>query len=663
MDSVRFHGSPSDFYVLFVDRTKESVREALRKFLGANTLLKVEQGGQSDLEGNEAVDQFLEEFDRRRVVIAHGMELAQIDQMSLPPLMLVCQHLDATRIIWCVPARQTDATILEVIAQFAASMESDEFSRGISAATSSLEVAELFEQAVTNKVHFEASEGPELTSSGRLFGCLLGDVQRKLPFIGGDFSDGISSKAVASVVFLFFACIAPAIAFGALLSQKTSGAIGVLEMILGTAICGIVYALVSAQPLTILGSTGPVIIFLGILHDLCQAWEIPYLPTFSIVGLWTMVFLLVAVAFDACVWVKFFTRFTDDTFAALISLIFIYEAGHDILGRLADPTVGDAEGLLSLLLALTTFYMARKFVKLRHSIYLRRFLREFCSDFGPTIAIVVATCLGYCFTSVDLETLSVPDRFTTTSGRSWLVNPFEAPIWVWIFGTIPAFLVSILLFLDQNITVRLVNDSRNKLQKGGGYHLDLLVVALLVGVCSLFGLPWMVAATVRSLNHVRSLSDFELIDGKERVLGVLENRLSGLAIHVLVGLSLLALPLLNAIPLSVLFGLFLFMGVTSMGGNQLFERINLLIADPTRYAPTYYLRVVPLARVHLYTFLQLICLATLWVVKTSVLGILFPLFIGLLIPVRFALEYFFTPLELLLLDGEVDPESGENQLD
>jgi hypothetical protein len=662
MDSVRFHGSSSDFSVLFVDRTKESVREALRKFLWEETL-RGQGGNESEPERAEAIQEYLEEFDRRRVTIAHGMELAQIDQMEIPPLMLVCQHRDATRIIWCVPASQQDVTILEVVAQFAALMESVKFSSSISSSSTSAEVAELFEQAVTNKVHFEVDEGPEMTSSGRLFGCLLGDVQRKLPHFKCDFTAGVSSKAVASIVFLFFACIAPAIAFGALLSQKTAGAIGVLEMILGTAICGIVYALASAQPLTILGSTGPVIIFLGILYDLCQDWGIPYLPTFSIVGLWTMVFLIVAVAIDACVWVKFFTRFTDDTFAALISLIFIYEAGHDILGRLGDSDVSDAEGLLSLLLALTTFYLARRFVKLRHSIYLRRFLREFCSDFGPTIAIVVATCLGYCFTTVELETLSVPDRFTTTSGRSWLVNPFEAPLWVWIVGTVPAFLVSILLFLDQNITVRLVNDSRNKLQKGGGYHLDLLVVALLVGVCSLFGLPWMVAATVRSLNHVRSLSDFELIDGKEKVLGVLENRLSGLTIHVLVASSLLVLPMLNAIPLPVLFGLFLFMGVTSMGGNQLFERINLLFADPARYAPTYYLRVVPLARVHLYTFLQLICLLTLWVVKTSIVGILFPLFIGLLIPVRFALEYLFTPLELLLLDGEVDPESEENQLD
>lgn len=52
-----------------------------------------------------------------------------------------------------------------------------------------------------------------------------------------------------------------------------------------------------------------------------------------------------------------------------------------------------------------------------------------------------------------------------------------------------------LVYLDQNITARLVNSPQNRLKKGEGYHLDLLVVALLVGICSLFGLPPLVAAT------------------------------------------------------------------------------------------------------------------------------------------------------------------------
>jgi len=42
-------------------------------------------------------------------------------------------------------------------------------------------------------------------------------------------------------------------------------------------------------------------------------------------------------------------------------------------------------------------------------------------------------------------------------------------------------------------------------QKSPGYHLDLFVIAILIGLCSALGLPWFVAATVRSITHVKSL--------------------------------------------------------------------------------------------------------------------------------------------------------------
>ena len=43
------------------------------------------------------------------------------------------------------------------------------------------------------------------------------------------------------------------------------------------------------------------------------------------------------------------------------------------------------------------------------------------------------------------------------------------------------------------------------LQKGSGYHLDLLIVGVMIFVHSVLGLPWVVGATVRSITHVQSL--------------------------------------------------------------------------------------------------------------------------------------------------------------
>ena len=104
-----------------------------------------------------------------------------------------------------------------------------------------------------------------------------------------------------------------------------------------------------------------------------------------------------------------------------------------------------------------------------------------------------------------------------------LINPW----WVDVFlAPVLAMLATILIFMDQQITAVIVNRKEHKLKKGGGYslnelilikilnqsiiqlryHLDLLIVTVLIVICSIFGLPWFVAATVLSINHVKSLT-------------------------------------------------------------------------------------------------------------------------------------------------------------
>ena len=101
------------------------------------------------------------------------------------------------------------------------------------------------------------------------------------------------------------------------------------------------------------------------------------------------------------------------------------------------------------------------------------------------------------------------------------------------------------------------------------------------------------------------------------------------------------------------------MGVVSMAGNQFFERVALWFKDPSLYPATHYIRRVPFWTIHKFTLLQAICLVVLWVVKVSKAGILFPLFIALLVPVRMIATRFFEPKHLAALDAEEDPEEEE----
>lgn len=506
----------------------------------------------------------------------------------------------------------------------------------------------------------ETIEGLEWT--GRPFGGFIDDVKRRLPHYGSDFKDGLNTKTLGTTIFLFFAALANAIAFGALTGVLTGNQIGVIEMLIVTAVGGIFFALFSGQPLTILGGTGPITIFTGLLFVTCNQLEISFLATYAWVGIWSGVILLILAFTDASALMGYFTRFTDEIFAALISVIFIVEAIKDIMMAFSSEGHGLLSAFFSLILAIGTYFLARFLRNSTNTPYLRHTLREFLADFGPSIAILSMTLLALYYVEIPLSKPMVPTTLDTTTGRDWLVPLFDIPLWV-IFGSIiPAILATILLFLDQNITTRLVNSKDNRLKKGMGYHLDLVIVGIIILVGSFFALPWIVAATVHSLNHVRSQAFVKVVDRggikKETIVSVLETRVSGLLVHVLIAVSLLFLTYFAMIPMAVLFGLFLYMGVASLGGNQFFERMTLWVTDPKLYPDTHYLMKVPPKIIHLFTLIQFACFVVLWVLKTSSIGILFPLMIAALVPIRYYASKLFDSdhVDALLLEDEKEDE-------
>ena len=513
-----------------------------------------------------------------------------------------------------------------------------------------------------------STKGTELQYTGRLFGGFSDDIRRKAPHYKSDFTDGLHSNVAGTSLFLYFATLANAIAFGALTGLLTGNEIGITEMLVVTAIGGILFALLSGQPLTILGGTGPITIFTGILYVTCKQLDINFLATYAWVGIWSGIILLICAFTDASALMKYFTRFTDEIFAALISVIFIVEAVKDIIKSFGPEGYGLASAFLSLILALGTYALARGLKNFSNSRYSVAPLRNFLSDFGPALAIVIMTIFALTFESITLSTPKVPSSIGTTSGRPWVVDLFAIPTWV-IFATIgPAILATILLFLDQNITTRLVNSPDYKLKKGGGYHLDLAVVGLIVLVGSFFALPWIVAATVHSLNHIKSLAKTKIVTvagvTKQIITGVRENRLSGLVIHCLMAFSIFFLDYIGYIPMAVLFGLFLYMGLASLNGNQFFDRVMLWVTDPKLYPVTNYTKKVPRRWIHRFTLIQLLCFVILWVLKASKLGILFPLMIAALVPINMFMARFFPPdyMEALVAD-EVHEDEDKHTLD
>ena len=181
--------------------------------------------------------------------------------------------------------------------------------------------------------------------SGKLFRGMLADMARRRPHYLDDLKQVFHSKVAGTTLSLYFAALANAIAFGALTGILTANQIGIMEMILVTAIGSIAFALLSGQPLTILGGTGPITIFTGLLYVGCLQLDLPFLTTYVWVGIWSGLLLCILAATDASALMKYFTRFTDEIFAALISVIFIVEAVKDTVNAFGPEGFGLSSAL------------------------------------------------------------------------------------------------------------------------------------------------------------------------------------------------------------------------------------------------------------------------------------------------------------------------------
>ncbi|XP_061109368.1 sodium bicarbonate cotransporter 3-like [Conger conger] len=580
----------------------------------------------------------------------------------------------------------------------------------------------------------EHQAGPELQRTGRIFGGLIMDVKRKVPYYWSDIRDALSLQCLASILFLYCACMSPVITFGGLLGEATKGNISAIESLFGASLTGVAFSLFAGQPLTILGSTGPVLVFEKILFKFCKDYGLTYLSLRTCIGLWTAFLCLLLVATDASSLVCYITRFTEEAFAALICIIFIYEALEKLfhLGELfpintdnnldnltfytcqCSPPANVSEHTLkfwnqtgitpesfswselnvsmcqhfhgeftgqacghhgpfipdvlfwSIILFFTTFFLSSFLKQFKTERYFPTKVRSTISDFAVFLTIMIMVLVDY-LVGVPSPKLHVPDRFEPTSKhRGWLIDPLgDNPWWTVLAAFIPALLCTILIFMDQQITAVIINRKEHKLKKGCGYHLDLLVVSLMLGVCSIMGLPWFVAATVLSISHVNSLkleSACSAPGEQPKFLGIREQRVTGFMIFLLMGMSVFMTSALKFIPMPVLYGVFLYMGVSSLKGIQFFDRIK-LFGMPAKHQPDLiYLRYVPLWKVHIFTLIQFSCLVLLWVIKASAAAVVFPMMVLALVFIRKLLDFGFTKRELSWLD-DIIPESKKKKED
>uniref|UniRef100_A0A8C1V6Z6 Solute carrier family 4 member 1 n=1 Tax=Cyprinus carpio TaxID=7962 RepID=A0A8C1V6Z6_CYPCA len=509
-----------------------------------------------------------------------------------------------------------------------------------------------------------------LARTGVLFGGMIRDLKRRYQYYVSDITDALNAQVVAAIIFIYFAALSPAITFGGLLADKVDNMMGVSELMISTSVLGIIFCLIAAQPVLVIGFSGPLLVFEEAFFNFCKSQDIEYIVGRVWVGAWLVVIVVVIVAFEGSFLVRFISRFTQEIFSILISLIFIYETFAK-LGRVfkEHPLILNYEhsvthrpypntALLSMCLMFGTFSIAYYLRMFKNGKFLPGKIRRLLGDFGVPIAIFLMVAVDISIEDTYTQKLVVPKGLQVSNPkmRGWLINPMGEhkpfPIWLMFASVVPAMLVFILIFLESQITTLIVSKPERKMVKGSGFHMDLLILVSMGGLSAIFGIPWLSAATVRSVSHANALTVMSK-GPKPEIEKVLEQRVSGVVVALLVGLSILMEPILKMIPITALFGIFLYMGITSLSGIQLWDRMLLLLI-PKKYHPNEpYATKVSTKRMHVFTAIQMVCLAVLWMVKSSPVSLALPFVLILTIPLRmFMTGRLFTEQEMKYLDGD-----------
>ena len=156
------------------------------------------------------------------------------------------------------------------------------------------------------------------------------------------------------------------------------------------------------------------------------------------------------------------------------------------------------------------------------------------------ISIIAMSLLDYVVK--DVYTRKIPEitemKPTLHEKRGWIMDPMGIHVG-WMFAAvIPAVFVSILLFMETELTGIVMNKKENNLKKGAGYNLDLLMVGLVCGICSIMGLPWICVGPVRSVSHKNALTVMSTSHApgeRPHLVKVIEQRATNIVIHIFIG--------------------------------------------------------------------------------------------------------------------------------
>jgi boron transporter len=200
-----------------------------------------------------------------------------------------------------------------------------------------------------------------------LFADAAADAKARLGCYRDDFRLSSSSSSSASSparllipasINVLVASALPAVAFGVQLAAATGGQLTPAHVLLSTAVASVLQALLGGQPLLVVGVAEPIVLVWAFLAEFCArqapagggeeegSGGLPYLPFCACACAWAALMLLALSALGACNRaVRYFSRFSGETFGTVIALLFAAVGVKGLAGEFRVLGGGSGENL------------------------------------------------------------------------------------------------------------------------------------------------------------------------------------------------------------------------------------------------------------------------------------------------------------------------------
>lgn len=165
------------------------------------------------------------------------------------------------------------------------------------------------------------------------------------------------------------------------MNRLTGGFYGINEALFSSALACLVFSVLGAQPLTVVGITGLISLFNYTIFDIIKRHDVTLYPQFiAWVAIWAAIFHWIFALLNFCDYMRYVTDFSSQSFGAYVGIIYCIKGVELIVGLFKD--YGSTQGFMDVVIALMFFFTVYVLEMIGRGTWFRPGVRGFIGDYA-----------------------------------------------------------------------------------------------------------------------------------------------------------------------------------------------------------------------------------------------------------------------------------------